>query len=80
MALDSLQEYVLVTQTKMQIEHFVRQSEKQWQLTLYNEAAEEIYFPSLDCRVTVEQIYQMVKFPAPTPFAEKNQKNAKRSS
>ena len=80
LALDSLQEYDLVTQTKMQIEHFVRQSKKQWQLTIYTEAAEEIYFPSLDCRVTVEQIYQMVKFPALTPFAAKNQENAKRSS
>lgn len=75
--MDSLREYVLVAQTKMQVEHFVRRAKRKWSLTIYTEPTEEVYFPALGCRLTLAQIYEMAQLPALKLLPGKNQKNAK---
>ena len=77
-ALDSVREFVLVSQRRMSVEHFVRQGKKEWRLMLFDEPDEGIFFPSLECRLKLAQIYELVKLPALKAVPDKRQKNAKR--
>lgn len=65
--IDSLQEYVLVSQDRQYIEHFARQPEgEQWLWTACNEPAAVLRFPALRCEIPLEEFY--VKVPlAPEP-------------
>ncbi len=62
-ALASLREYVLVAQDKVRVEHFVRQSNNEWKLTIYTELADELSLTSIDCRLSLESVYLKVEFP-----------------
>ena len=58
--LSSLSEYVLIVQDKMRVELFLREGER-WVLSDYIRAADEIILPSIDCRLTLQDIYKKVE-------------------
>lgn len=60
--LPSLQEYVLVSQNKVQVEHFVRKSKNQWMFTIYTEIDDVLKLDSIKCQIPLVQIYQRVEF------------------
>lgn len=60
--LASLQEYVLVAQDQMLVEHYRRQ-EKQWILTDFRTRAEMLSLPSIQCELLLQDIYERVTFP-----------------
>ena len=60
--LTSLQEYVLVAQDKVCVEHYRRQ-EKQWVLTDFQELEERLLLPSIRCELPLQEIYERVTFP-----------------
>ena len=60
--LASLQEYVLVAQDQMLVEHYRRQ-EKQWILTDFRTRAEMLSLPSIHCELPLQDIYERVTFP-----------------
>ncbi len=60
--LESLQEYVLVSQTRKRIECFRKNAEGQWVLYPYNEA-DEMHLVSVDFRCAIADIYEDVDFP-----------------
>ena len=60
--LPSLQEYVLVAQDRVLVEHYRRQ-EKQWVLTDYRRLDETLPFPSIHCELPLQEIYERVTFP-----------------
>jgi Uma2 family endonuclease len=64
--LPSLQEYVLVSQTRQRIECFRRNTEGQWVLYPYGDL-DEIYFASLDFRCAMADVYEDVDFPVLNP-------------
>ncbi len=69
--LDSLQEYVLVTQHEMRVEVFRRQSENVWVLQEFTGPGERVKLESVGCELVLGEIYQRVKFPlrpAVSPF------------
>lgn len=53
----SLREYLLIAQERKQVEHYVRQSDNQWLLTIYTEPQQAIQLPSLNCQLTLAEIY-----------------------
>jgi len=58
----SLKEYILVSQESHHIEHYIRQTEDTW---LFSETAgeeREIYLPSIDCTLSLADIYSEVEF------------------
>lgn len=59
----SLQEYVLVSQNKIQVEHFARKSKKQWSFTIHTEIDDVLELNSIKCQIPLAQIYQRVEFP-----------------
>jgi Uma2 family endonuclease len=67
----SLREYLLIAQDRCHAEHFVRQGGAQWLLTEFNEMQDTIFFPSINCRLTLSDVYDKVKWPAEEADADK---------
>ena len=59
--LQSLQEYILVSQDKVHVDHYVRQTEK-WVLTDFQELEQELSFTSIQCELPLQEIYENVPF------------------
>ncbi len=62
--LESLREYVLVSQSAPQIEHFAR-VEHGWLMTVVNGVDGEISLPTAGCRLRLAEIYEKVEFEDP---------------
>lgn len=58
--LESLQEYVLVAQDRMQVDHYVRMGE-QWLLTAYSRPEEILQLPGIECAIPLAEIYAQVE-------------------
>jgi Uma2 family endonuclease len=61
--LGSLQEYILVAQNCVRVEHYLRQ-EKQWLLTELSDLDEVLHLVSISCDLSLHEIYVKVEFPA----------------
>src|SRR3990172_9752943 len=59
-AIESLQEYVLVSQDKFFIECYSRQSDNQWLLSIASKSADSITLPSVKCSLTLTKVYDKV--------------------
>ena len=62
MSLESLTDYVLIEQDAMRIEHFMKISEKEWKVNLLTENADKLALESINCEVSLDEIYREVKF------------------
>ncbi len=60
--LPSLQEYVLISQDRPWVEHFVRQPQNQWVLTETESLDDTLVLPSIDCELPLAEIYLKVHF------------------
>ena len=60
--LESLQEYILVSQDKVRIDHYVRQA-TQWILTDFQELEQHLPLTSIQCELPLQEIYENVPFP-----------------
>jgi Uma2 family endonuclease len=60
--IESLHEYLLVAQDAQRIDHFVRQSDTLWTFTSIGPEVEKIHISSIDCTLTINDIYQKVTF------------------
>ena len=65
--LDTLTDYILVAQDKVRVEHFVRQPNNDWLLHAADGLEEVITLESIDCRLSLSEIYDKVSFDVP-PF------------
>lgn len=74
--LESLTDYVLISQNKMSVEHYVRQADGFWKLYEYTEPNEKIVFESIGCELTLDEIYRRVEFP-PLKLVKAKKKNDK---
>jgi Uma2 family endonuclease len=63
--LASLQEYVLVAQDKVRIEHFARRNDDsgQWVLTEFSDPNGTLRLASIGCDLALRGIYDRVEFP-----------------
>ncbi len=58
----SLKEYVLVSQDKSYIEHFVRQENGGWLLTEIAKMTEVLPLPTISCELNLSDIYARIDF------------------
>lgn len=63
-AIATLQEYVLVNQNRIMVEHYVRQG-NQWVLTIYSEPDVSMKLASIDCTLTLAEMYEKADFEPP---------------
>jgi Uma2 family endonuclease len=63
--LESLQDYVLVAQDKVRVEHFVRRDDAsgQWVLTEISEPGGTLHLASIGCDLSLSDIYDRVESP-----------------
>jgi Uma2 family endonuclease len=60
--IDTFVEYLLVRQDRMEVELFTRESTQEWSSVLYNEATDAVPVKSLNCTLTLAEIYDKVNF------------------
>ena len=60
--LDSLADYVLISQKSVLVERFTRQSDSQWLLWSSSELSDTLEIGSINCRVKISDIYARVNF------------------
>jgi Uma2 family endonuclease len=59
---DTLTDYILVSQDKPQVEHYIRQEDNSWKLFVHLGLKEELFIESIDCHIKLTEIYDRVKF------------------
>ena len=62
--LDSLFEYVLVSQDRVEVEVWTRGSEGVWSSVVYNEVTDSFPLRTLNCTLTLAEMYERVEFAA----------------
>ena len=67
--LDSMQEYTLVSQDCMRVEHYLRQR-NQWILTEFSNPEDVVHLASINCELPLREIYAKVKFPSNSALRE----------
>lgn len=60
--MDSIRECLLISQEKMHVQHFIKQTVKQWILRIYETADEIVVLESIGCEILLADIYAQVKF------------------
>ena len=60
--LASLAEYLLVSQEKPHIEHYVRQPDNLWLLSEASNLQDTVHLPSINCSLSVADVYEKVEF------------------
>jgi Uma2 family endonuclease len=60
--LPSLQEYVLISQDRPLVEHYVRQGQDEWLLTEQSSLEDTLVLPTIACRLPFSEIYLKVRF------------------
>ena len=56
----SLREYLLIAQDAYRIEHFARQGQHHWLLTVADGLDSSIHLPSIDCTLHLAEVYKKV--------------------
>ncbi len=59
--LESLQEYLLVAQDKVRLEHYVRQG-SQWVLSEVSDLNDTVHLAAIGCEVVLQEVYDKVQF------------------
>jgi Uma2 family endonuclease len=60
--LDTLVNYVLVRQDRVEVEVFTRDDEERWTSIVYNDPADSFGLSGIDCTLTLAEIYEKVTF------------------
>jgi len=60
-SIDTLTDYLLVSQNVMRVEHFTRQSDDQWLFTVYHGPEAVIKIASIGCEMRLIDVYRAVK-------------------
>ena len=60
--MESVQECLLIEQDLLRIEHYIKQTPKQWLLRIYEELDEIVSLESIGCEIPLSEIYAQIKF------------------
>ncbi len=55
--LESVIDYLLVSQDKIKVEHYHREANKKWSLQIYTDLNETIVLDSIKCKILLSEIY-----------------------
>ena len=60
----SLTDYLLIAQDEARIDHYTRQADDRWLLTIAAEIGARVHIASLDCTLFLSQVYAKIRFPS----------------
>jgi Uma2 family endonuclease len=63
-SMSSFQEYLIVDQYSMNVEHYLKNDSRSWIFMAYEHPSETIVLSSIGCRVTLAEIYSKIDFAA----------------
>ncbi|MGH9942960.1 MAG: Uma2 family endonuclease [Pyrinomonadaceae bacterium] len=63
---ESLTEYLLITQDPYRVERYVRQSEREWRYSEYHSADDVVHLSAIGCQLALRDVYAKVA-PPPSP-------------
>lgn len=61
LAIPKIKECLLVNENEMRVEHYARQNAKQWIYRIYNEREDIITLESINCKLSLAEVYAQVK-------------------
>ncbi|MBK6749695.1 MAG: Uma2 family endonuclease [Pyrinomonadaceae bacterium] len=61
LAIPKIKECLLVNENEMRVEHYARQNAKQWIYRIYNERDDVITLESINCKLSMAEVYAQVK-------------------
>jgi hypothetical protein len=61
--LPSLTHYVLVSQSRPQLEHYLRQPNGEWLYSSAKELEGTLYLAAVDCTLRLREVYDRIVFP-----------------
>jgi Uma2 family endonuclease len=61
LAMSSIKECMMIREDEMRIEHYSKQNPKQWLYKIYNERDDVISLDSINCKISLQEIYSQVK-------------------
>ncbi len=62
LGMDSIRECLLVKEDEMRVEHYAKQNAKQWVYRIYNERDDVISIDSVNCKISLAELYAQIKF------------------
>lgn len=62
MGIASLREYVLIAQDEARIDHYVRQAQGDWLLSVATDPMAAVYLPSIECALALTDVYRKITF------------------
>jgi Uma2 family endonuclease len=62
LAMESIKECLTVKEDEMRVEHYSKQNAKQWIYRIYNERDDVVSMDSINCKVSLQEIYAQIKF------------------
>ena len=60
--MESLRECLLVEQIESRVEHYIKQTSKQWLLKIYEDLDETVFLESINCRLPLAEVYAQIEF------------------
>ncbi|MGI8543476.1 MAG: Uma2 family endonuclease [Aridibacter sp.] len=61
-SIESFVEYILIAQDRPHVSQFIKQDDNSWLNHEFNSIEDEFYLDSLDCSLTLREIYENVEF------------------
>lgn len=61
LAMPSVREYVSIKEDEMRVEHYTKQNAKQFIYRIYNDSDDFVSLDSINCKISVAEIYARVK-------------------
>jgi len=58
--IESLREYILISQDKNRIEHYIRQPDNQWLMSEIYQLQENLDLPSINCSLHISDVYDKI--------------------
>ncbi len=62
LAMGSIREYILIKEDEMRVEQYAKQNAKQWIYRIYNERDDVVSLESINCKISLAEIYTQVRF------------------
>lgn len=62
-SIESVNDYILVAQDKMLVDHYIKQSNNEWTLRSYTKPDDVIKLSSISCELSLAELYAQVGFP-----------------
>jgi Uma2 family endonuclease len=59
-SLESLREYLLISQDPYRVEQYVRQDGRIWTYFEFHQASDTVHLPTIDCDLSLKDIYAKV--------------------